>query len=144
MRGPILDQINVVVADMDASVAFYRLLGLEIPDTMPEFQAHHRSAVLPGGVDFDLDSVEFAKRWNPGWPGGSGGNTGVINFRVEGRDEVDEFHRRLVAAGHPRQHEPHDAFWGARYAIVADPDGNSIGIMSAQDPSMRARPLPPE
>ena len=139
-----LDQINVVVADMDASVAFYRLLGLEIPDTMPEFQAHHRSAVLPGGVDFDLDSIEFARRWNPGWKGGSGGHTGVINFRVHDRSEVDQIHERLVAAGHPSEQAPHDAFWGARYAIVSDPDGNSIGIMSAADDAMRTRPLAPK
>ena len=30
---------------------------------------------------------------------------------------------------------PIDAFWGARYAIVDDPDGNHVGIMGPQDRS---------
>lgn len=75
---PILDQINLVVSDMDASVAFYRRLGLNIPDTEPDFQSHHRSAQLPGGVDFDIDSVEFARHWDKGWRSGGG----VIGFQT--------------------------------------------------------------
>ena len=37
------------------------------------------------------------------------------------------------------QQEPYDAFWGARYAIVEDPDGNAVGLMSPIDPD-RQRP----
>jgi hypothetical protein len=33
-----------------------------------------------------------------------------------------------------------DAFWGARYAIVADPDGNDVGLMSPIDESRRTWP----
>ena len=32
---PVLDQVNVVTRDVDASVAFYRRLGVEIADTEP-------------------------------------------------------------------------------------------------------------
>jgi predicted enzyme related to lactoylglutathione lyase len=32
---------------------------------------------------------------------------------------------------------PWDAFWGSRYAIVADPDGNHVGIMSPSEPKRR-------
>ena len=67
---PILDQINLVVADMDATVAFYRLLGLDIPDTLPEWQPHHRNAVMDG-FDLDFDSATFAAKWNQGWPAGA-------------------------------------------------------------------------
>ena len=35
------------------------------------------------------------------------------------------------------QQEPYDAFWGARYAVVSDPDGNGVGIMSPIDPAQR-------
>jgi catechol 2,3-dioxygenase-like lactoylglutathione lyase family enzyme len=31
MQGPVPDQLNLVVTDMDAAVAFYRKLGLAIP-----------------------------------------------------------------------------------------------------------------
>jgi len=50
---------------------------------------------------------------------------------------VDECYRRVTAAGHPGPPPPYDAFWGARYAIVEDPDGNHIGIMSSLDPARR-------
>jgi catechol 2,3-dioxygenase-like lactoylglutathione lyase family enzyme len=135
-EGPILDQINLVVSDMEATVRFYRRLGLTIPDTDPAFQLHHRSAQLPDGIDLDIDSVEFARHWDKGWRSGSG----VIGFKVGSRDEVDLIYADLTGAGYGGQQEPYDAFWGARYAIVEDPNGNAVGIMSPVDPSRRAAP----
>ena len=82
MQGPIPDQFNLVVTDMDATVAFYRKLGLTIPDTDPQWQHHHRTATLPGGIDLDLDSSEFARHWNHGWRGGMG----VLGFKVDSRE----------------------------------------------------------
>jgi hypothetical protein len=40
----------------------------------------------------------------------------------------------------PSAQPPFDAFWGARYAIVEDPDGNHIGLMSPSDPALRTAP----
>jgi len=51
---PVLDQINLVVRDMDAMLAFYRTLGVEIGPTLPQWEHHHRTASTPGGLDFDL------------------------------------------------------------------------------------------
>ena len=134
--GPILDQINLVVSDMEATITFYRRLGLNIPDTDPAFQSHHRSAQLPGGVDFDLDSVDFARHWDKGWRSGAG----VIGFKLSSREEVDSVYSDLTSAGYAGQQDPYDAFWGARYAIVEDPDGNPVGLMSPVDPSRRKSP----
>ena len=39
--GPVFDQFNLVVSDMAATVEFFRLLGLEIPDTAPELSLIH-------------------------------------------------------------------------------------------------------
>lgn len=33
-----------------------------------------------------------------------------------------------------------DAFWGARYAIVQEPDGNDVGLMSPHDPAQTFTP----
>jgi hypothetical protein len=52
----VVDQFNLVVADMAASVAFDRLIGFEIPDGDEPWDQHHRSAAVPGGIDLDLDS----------------------------------------------------------------------------------------
>jgi catechol 2,3-dioxygenase-like lactoylglutathione lyase family enzyme len=136
MTGPTPDQFNLVVSDMEASVAFYRRVGLTIPDTDPEWQGHHRSAQLGDCIDIDFDSEKFATHWNRGWRGGMG----VLGFKVESREKVDEIYRDLLSSGHRGQQEPYDAFWGARYAVIEDPDGNSVGIMSPVEPSMRSRP----
>jgi catechol 2,3-dioxygenase-like lactoylglutathione lyase family enzyme len=137
--APILDQINLVVSDMEASVRFYRRLGVTIPDTAPEFQAHHRSAQQPSGIDFDIDSVEFARHWDKGWRSGAA----VIGFKVASREEVDVIYADLTSAGYVGQQTPYDAFWGARYAIVEDPDGNPVGLMSPIDPGRRTPPAFP-
>ena len=138
-----VDGFNLVVSDMAASVAFYELLGLEVDDTMPEFMDHHRTVRVGDEFDFDLDSAHFAGMWNPGWPGGAGGTTGVLGFLVDTRDEVDETVARMAAAGHPVQMAPMDAFWGSRYAVIEDPDGNAVGIKSVPDPDARTRPPTP-
>lgn len=139
---PVLDQVNLVVRDMAAMVTFYRLLGIEIEDAPAPWDLHHRSSQMPGAVDLDLDSGPFASKWNQGWDKARHG--AVLGFRVEQRATVDTLYDRLVAAGYEGQQPPYDAFWGARYALVADPDGNNVGIMSAVDPMLRGRPEPPE
>ena len=136
MASPQLDQINLVVSDMDAAVAFYRRLGLEIADTDPSWQAHHRTAEVDGGLDLDLDSEEFARHWNRGWSGGRA----VIGFKVESRDQVDDLYQELTEAGYRGQQPPYDAFWGARYAVIEDPDGNPVGVMSPVDSDRRSDP----
>ncbi len=140
-KRPILDQLNIVVRDMDAAVAFYRRLGIEIPDTLPEWQAHHRTLNVGGEVDLDLDSTAFTLQWDAGWPASQPGV--VVGFRLATREDVDELYEELTGAGHVGQQAPTDAFWGARYAIVEDPSGNAVGLMSPVDPARRTRPSPP-
>lgn len=143
-----LDQVNIVVGDMDASADFYARLGLVIDRGDPLWASHHCNAgevdahgrEPTTGADVDLDSTAFAAVWNQGWPGGTGV---VLGFRTTDRDEVDRLHAELTAAGHSSQQEPYDAFWGARYAVVEDPDGHAVGLMSPSDPAMRSAPPTP-
>ncbi len=130
---PVPTQFNLVTKNMAETVAFYRRLGVTIPDTAPDFQDHHRSVQTAGGIDVDFDSEEFARHWDGGWDGGMG----VLNFTVEDRQRVDEIYADLVGAGYRGQQEPYDAFWGARYAVVEDPDGNAVGLMSPVDGERR-------
>jgi catechol 2,3-dioxygenase-like lactoylglutathione lyase family enzyme len=133
---PVLDQVNLVVRDMDAALEFYRRLGVAIPDRDPAWDAHHRSANTPGGIDFDLDSQKFGAMWNAG----ATGPGPVLGFRVPSRASVDRLHAELTGAGYRSQQEPYDAFWGARYAVVEDPDRNAVGIMSESDEAYRTAP----
>ena len=64
----------------------------------------------------------------------------MLSFKVTERDEVDKLHRALTDLGHPSSQGPYDAFWGSRFAIVEDPDGNHIGIMSPHDPTLHNAP----
>jgi catechol 2,3-dioxygenase-like lactoylglutathione lyase family enzyme len=133
---PVLDQVNLVVSDMPAAVDFYRRLGLTLPDQGP-WNAYHRTADTPDGIDLDFDSADFAAKWNEGFPGLSGRGSVVLGFKVATRDAVDRIYADLTGAGHRSQQEPYDAFWGARYAIVEDPEGNAVGIMSPMEDRYR-------
>jgi catechol 2,3-dioxygenase-like lactoylglutathione lyase family enzyme len=133
---PILGQINLIVADLAKSVAFYRLLGLTI-EARHAASAHHVPIRMANGFLLELDSQEFVGKWDPGWRG-TGAGQNVIGFSVATRAEVDAIYARLTAAGHPGQLTPQDAFWGARYAIVEDPDGNPVGLMSPIEPERRS------
>jgi uncharacterized glyoxalase superfamily protein PhnB len=148
MSSPVaLEQINIVVRDMDRALAFYQLLGVVMEESRgPEWAAwsrHHVNGTTANGVRVELDSVAFAKQWNPGLDEAKLGSAVLPMFHVSSRAEVDRIHARVAAAGHRTQQAPDDAFWGARYAIVEDPDGNAVGITSAVDPSMRRPPPPP-
>ena len=143
MTGPILDQLNIVVSDMERSAAFYRILGLEVPEGVPEWAPHHRSAVHPGGIDLDLDSEAFARRWDAGIDQTGPTPRVVIGFRMASREAVDDTYERLTRAGFRGQQVPYDAFWGSRYAAVEDPDGNAIGLMSERDDAFRTPMDPP-
>jgi catechol 2,3-dioxygenase-like lactoylglutathione lyase family enzyme len=141
----VLSQLNLVAEDMAATVAFYRRLGLEIPDaSLQAAGGHHVEVPLPGAdLGFDLDSPTLAKAYNGGFERAGGSRGGVvIGFSVAARADVDGIYADLTGAGHPGLQEPYDAFWGARYAIVADPDGNHVGVMSPIDETRRSAPPP--
>ena len=53
---------------------------------------------------------------------------------------VDALYNKVTQVGYVGQHAPHDAFWGARYALIEDPDANPVGIMSPIDPARRTAP----
>ena len=141
-HSPNFTQVNLVVSDMDATVAFYRRLGLHIEETSPEWAGHHRMAKLPGEIDLDFDSAEFAAVWDEGWAKHPR-RAAVFGFAVPTRAAVDDLYRELTEAGYVGEQPPHDAFFGSRYAIVQDPDGNPVGIMSPRDASMRRAQSPP-
>ncbi len=138
----VFTQLNLLVADMHAALAFYRLLGLS-PDEVPD--GSHAEAGLPGGLTIEWDTAESAARWDSGSPGPGGGSI-VLGFSVQDRHAVDELFAKLTAAGYHGRQRPFDAFFGARYAIVDDPDGNGVGLMSPVDDEHRhwpPRPAPP-
>jgi catechol 2,3-dioxygenase-like lactoylglutathione lyase family enzyme len=139
MSSPVFHGVNLVTADMEASVAFYRRLGVTIPD-QGAWDPHHRSAESGEGIDFEIDSTTSAAKWNAGSPGPGPRSGVVLGFNVESREAVDRIYADLTGAGHPSQQAPHDAFWGSRYAVVEDPDGYAVGLMSPMSDEHRSDP----
>jgi catechol 2,3-dioxygenase-like lactoylglutathione lyase family enzyme len=135
-NGPVFSQLNLVVSDMEATTAFWRRLGLS-PMVTPDLA--HAAADLPGGLHIEWDSAEFAAQWDSGSRGASGGST-VFGFAVSNRQVVDDLYADLTAAGYRGRQVPYDAFWGSRYAIVEDPDGHPVGLMSPMEDEYRSRP----
>ena len=123
---PTLNAFGMVVADMPRALAFYREVGLDIPpeaDTQP-----HVEIALAGGVRLMLDTMETVRAFDPSWEPVSSGHGIGLAFECASSAMVDEVHERLVGLGYRSHKEPWDAFWGQRYAIVLDPDGNSVDL----------------
>jgi catechol 2,3-dioxygenase-like lactoylglutathione lyase family enzyme len=123
-----LDLVGFVVEDMAASLAFYRELGLEIP---PEADAEdHVEARLPGGLRLAWDTVEVIRSFESDWTAPSGSARVGFAFLCNSPADVDATYERLVALGYRGRKEPWDAFWGQRYALLDDPDGNDVGLFA--------------
>jgi uncharacterized glyoxalase superfamily protein PhnB len=136
---PNLHMLNLVVADMAASLEFYRRLGIAMPAGQNAAAAHVQLR-MPGGFSMELDTAESARLWHAGWRADPAGVSVVIGFSLPTREAVDARYAELTSAGYAGRQPPFDAFWGARWAIVADPDGNDIGLMSPIDESRRTWP----
>lgn len=137
------DQLNIISADLDATVAFYQRLGLPMgePARTEDGAPFHASCRPERGASLEADSIPFARYWNQGWASESNLDGRVLlGVRVDGRSEVDRLYAEVTGAGHRGLQPPADGFWGARYAIVEDPSGIAVGLMSAADDEHRAPP----
>src|SRR5437879_6141114 len=121
-----LDAIGVVVEDLDRARNFYRLLDIAIAED-PEGHGH-AEAELAGRIRLMFDTVETMRSFDPGWERGSGSPPVTLAFSFESPPDVDAKHAELLAAGGQSHKEPWDAFWGQRYAVLRDPDGNELSL----------------
>ncbi|MDF1595270.1 MAG: VOC family protein [Acidimicrobiia bacterium] len=121
------DAMGIIVEDMEKSLAFYALLGLEIPPGT--HSEGHVELNLARGLRLMLDTVDIVRsfsRWEPP----TGGHRIALAFLCGSPEEVDDRHRLIVAAGNRSHVAPFDAPWGQRYATVLDPDGNPVDLFA--------------
>lgn len=101
--------IGLIVADMPASLAFYRRLGLDIPaaaDTEP-----HVEVALPSGLRLAWDSEDVIKSFDPTWSAPtSGAHRMNLAFLCDSPADVDKLYDELVEAGYSSHKAPWDAF----------------------------------
>jgi uncharacterized glyoxalase superfamily protein PhnB len=124
---PQLNAMGIVVADMERSIDFYRLLGLDLPETPGE---GHVETKLANGARLMFDTEEIIKSFRPEWTP-QAGNQLSLAFECGSPAEVDKTYARMVEAGFHGEKDPWDAFWGQRYAQLADPDGVPVDLYAA-------------
>lgn len=142
---PRFDQLNLVVDDVDAAVAFYQALGMRVRldggEWPPGSGARHVALDNGDGAIVEIDNLAMAKIYHGGWRSPDpGGRPVILGFALASREGVDERYQALTAAGYTGRQEPYDAFFGARYAVVRDPAGNDVGLMSPIDRHRRFTP----
>ena len=117
MAGAIDDTLrkfhtSLNVADLDRSIAFYRvLLGVEPAKVRPDY------------AKFELAEPPLVLSLIPGRPG-TGGNLNHVGLRVRDAEELVEIQRRLEAAGMPTEREEGVECCYARQTKfwISDPD----------------------
>lgn len=118
-------QINLVVADLERSRAFYERLGIA-------FRARNRHGEGPAeawvstnaGITVVLHSTEFASWWDETAPRPSAGGP-QLDLELTSADALDA---AVAVLDTSTVKQPTDMPWGQRFAIVLDPDGHRIGL----------------
>ena len=119
--------VNLYTADIEAGLRFYRdLLGFEETFRTPKEGVPTHVELKLNGSMIGLGTVEAARRVHrvdasPGAP---------AMAIVVWADDVDAAFAQLRAAGVPVLQEPHDTGNENRSALLRDPDGNLVEIVS--------------
>ncbi len=121
-----LNAIGIACSDVAASLAFYRMLGVDLPEFDPD--TGHYDTDLGGGIRLMLDSEAVMASFIDNYTRPTGNDRITLAVEYDTPAGVDVAFAQLVAAGHDAVREPFDAFWGQRYATVADPDGNHVDL----------------
>ena len=122
-----LYMVGVIVADMERAVEFYRRLGLEVPEG-EEKQEHVE--VKMGEMTFFLSTRGANAKWDPAARAASGGYRIILEFYLETRAALDAKYEEMIGFGYESHHAPYDVTPELRFAMVDDPDGNTI-LLSA-------------
>jgi uncharacterized glyoxalase superfamily protein PhnB len=124
-----LNAFGIICSDLEASLRFYRLLGVPFDEFDPE--NGHYEAQLGGGVKLMLDSEAVMASFVEDFETPTGNDRISLAVECDAPTDVDEAYRTVVSAGSTSVKEPFDAFWGQRYATVEDPDGNHVDLYAA-------------
>lgn len=124
MTAPQIDAIGVAVSNMAQAIGFYSRLGLEFP---PGSEAEpHAEALLGDSMRLMLDTEAMLRQIDPDWSGDPRGRLGLA-VRLPDPAALDALYAEFAVDGLGVK-EPWDAFWGQRYAVVQDPDGQHVDL----------------
>jgi catechol 2,3-dioxygenase-like lactoylglutathione lyase family enzyme len=115
--------ITCYVKNLDETAKFYEALGFEIKKREPDHMTAYSNWFW---IDFlasdqNTRAEEYAK-------GMASGTKGAGVFLYLSADNVDEFHKYLLANGLQPTSEPQNQPWGNREFMLRDPDGYNLVI----------------
>ena len=88
---PLLNAVGIVASEMARSLDFYRLLGLDVPQTPEE---GHVNISFTNGFRLMLDSEGEIRKFRPDWVR-EPGNQFALAFECESAAQVDQLTRAL-------------------------------------------------
>jgi len=122
-----LDAVSVTSGDFAQTVTFYSLLGFSFPAF--EASAQHLEAItLAGEVRLMIDDRALIKSLTGRDPVPPTHSSFAI--KCDSPNGVDAAVKAVKAAKFTVIKEPWDAFWGQRYAILADPEGYMVDVFA--------------
>jgi catechol 2,3-dioxygenase-like lactoylglutathione lyase family enzyme len=133
------DMVGLVVKDMRASLAFYRALGLSIPEGVDE--EPFVEITTENGYRISWNSLEMVRGIDPGYADPRGYRMSIA-YLCDSPAEVDSVYAGLTSLGYRSHLAPWDAFWGQRYAVVLDPDDNPVDLLRRWRGRKNRRNLP--
>ncbi|WP_417247924.1 VOC family protein [Celeribacter sp.] len=129
MPNPVLDAVAVSATDIEASKAFYRLLGFDFEGEGAFSAPQHVEPVRRAGEPrLMIDDAALMEKLNGEPPRAP--NHSIFAMLCDSPMEVDAVAAEVAAEGHAIVTAPWDAPWGQRYATVSDPDGYRIDLFA--------------
>jgi len=120
-----LNAVAVASKNLNRTIKYYSILGFEFPG-LAKGEKHIESVEVSRSIKLMIDSFDMLKEIlgeNP-----KPGNHSNFAILYDDPDEIDKIVKNLSQNGFTIVKKPWDAFWGQRYAIVADPDGYKVDL----------------
>ena len=137
-----LYMLGLVVQDMPTALEFYRRLGLAIPDGSE--MRSHVEIKMGSGMTFFLDSNPT--RWDPGFGTQTDSERSnapdrypvILEFYLKEPATLAAKYTELIDFGYQSYREPYVTSFGMYFAMIKDPDGNTILLSADAAPSSTA------
>lgn len=132
-----LYMVGLIVRDMEASLEFYRQLGLAVPENSDG--STHVDIKMQSGLTLFLDSNP--PRWDPLYvPEETPCSDAevperyrsVLEFFLGTKENVDAKYEGLTALGYRGHRAPYVTSFGMYFAMIKDPDGHIILLSGEQ------------
>lgn len=127
-----LYMVGVIVEDMQRSVEFYRRLGVDIAEGS---ESKQHVEVKMSGLTFFLSTKQVNARWDPARTDASGGYRIILEFYLKTREAVDAKYAEMMDYGYASHVAPFETPFNTYFAMVDDPDGNTILLSAFEETS---------